>query len=127
MLNHIALYVTDLRTSTEFYTTIIGLDSIPEPFHDGLHTWFRIGPHSQLHLIQGATAKTEHNKNNHTCFSVPSINDFIVRLQQHVIPYENWAGEKNAVTRRPDGIHQLWFRDPDGYWIEINDDYPKIP
>ena len=23
---------------------------------------------------------------------------------------------------RPDGVHQLYFQDPDGYWIEVNDD-----
>jgi len=25
------------------------------------------------------------------------------------------------VTTRPDGVHQIWFQDPDGYWLEIND------
>ena len=24
-----------------------------------------------------------------------------------------------------DGVKQLYFVDPDGYWIEINNDYPK--
>jgi lactoylglutathione lyase len=37
------------------------------------------------------------------------------------VEYENWAGEKNAVTNRVDGVKQIYFRDPDGYWIEIND------
>jgi lactoylglutathione lyase len=23
---------------------------------------------------------------------------------------------------RIDGVHQIWLQDPDGYWIEINDD-----
>ncbi|MDQ3681452.1 MAG: VOC family protein, partial [Bacteroidota bacterium] len=55
VLNHIAVYVTDLSKSTIFYQTIIGLDTIPEPFHDGKHTWFKVAEHSQLHLIQGAT------------------------------------------------------------------------
>jgi catechol 2,3-dioxygenase-like lactoylglutathione lyase family enzyme len=43
-LNHIALYVVDLKISTSFYHDIVGLDTIPEPFHDGRHTWFNIGP-----------------------------------------------------------------------------------
>lgn len=122
ILNHVALYVVDLTKSTQFYSNVIGLDTIPEPFHDGRHTWFRIGSHSQLHLIQGATAKTVREKNNHTCFSVPSINEFVDILKKHNIPYENWAGQKNTITRRVDGIQQLWLQDPDGYWIEINDD-----
>jgi catechol-2,3-dioxygenase len=23
---------------------------------------------------------------------------------------------------RPDGVKQIYFQDPEGYWIEINDD-----
>lgn len=122
ILNHVALYVQNLQESTEFYQAIVGLDTIPEPFHDGRHTWFKIGSHSQLHLIQGATTKANIDKNNHTCFSVPSIEDFIANLKKHNVPFENWAGEKGAITRRPDGIQQIWLQDPDGHWIEINND-----
>ncbi len=121
VLNHIAVYVKDLHTSTAFYKNILQLDSIPEPFHDGKHTWFSIGPAGTLHLIQGAAAITAHDKNSHLCFSVPSVKNFIAVLQQHAIEYENWAGEKNAVTERVDGVQQIYFKDPDGYWIEIND------
>jgi lactoylglutathione lyase len=75
-----------------------------------------------LHIISGAKAKIPHDKNTHLCFSVPSINDFIANLKKHNVEYENWAGEKNTLTNRVDGVKQLYFRDPDGYWIEINDD-----
>jgi lactoylglutathione lyase len=122
-LNHIAVYVVDLQKSTTFYRDIIGLDTIPEPFHDGRHTWFQVAEHSHLHLISGAAGKTEHNKNSHLCFSVPSVENFIVNLNKAGIPYEDWLGKKQAVTLRVDGIRQIYFRDPDGYWIEINDDY----
>ena len=124
VLNHIALYVTSLQVSTAFYHDIIGLDTMPEPFHDGRHTWFRIGGHSHLHLISGATAGTEHNKNTHLCFSVSSIPEFIGRLEKGNVKYENWVGDPKSVTTRADGIKQIYFRDPDGYWIEINDDNP---
>ena len=120
-LNHIAVYVVNLKTSTEFYQHIIGLDTIPEPFHDGKHTWFSIGPKSHLHLISGAAAATPHDKNSHTCFTVASIQDFIKTLDARHIEFENWAGEKHAVTQRVDGVQQIYFKDPDGYWIEIND------
>lgn len=120
-LNHIALWVVDLPTSTRFYQQIIGLDTIPEPFHDGKHTWFSIGPKSHLHLIQGAPLADDHPKNTHLCFSVPSVADFIKTLEKNKIEYENWAGEKNTVTNRVDGVKQLYFKDPDGYWVEIND------
>ena len=121
-INHIALYVMDLKTSTHFYQQVIGLDTIPEPFHDGRHTWFSLGTPGHLHIISGAAAKTPHDKNTHLCFSVPSINEFIANLKKHKVEFENWAGEKHTVTNRVDGVKQIYFTDPDGYWIEINDD-----
>lgn len=120
-LNHIALYVVDLKKSTHFYQQVIGLDTIPEPFHDGKHAWFSIGIKSHLHLIQGAAAITEHPKNSHLCFSVASVEDFTAILKKNNLGFENWAGEKNTVTTRVDGVKQIYFKDPDGYWIEIND------
>lgn len=121
VLNHIAVYVRDLSVSTRFYRDIIQLDTIPEPFHDGRHTWFSIGPKNHLHLIQGAVSVTAHDKNNHICFSISSVEAFIKQLEQNNIEYENWLGEKNAVTKRVDGVQQIYFKDPDGYWIEVND------
>ena len=120
-LNHIAHYVTDLKTSGNFYMNIIGLDSIAEPFHDGKHIWLSIGNKSHLHLIQGAAAPAVLNKNSHICFSVESVAAFIQVLDKNKIEYENWAGEKMAVTNRVDGVKQIYFKDPDGYWVEIND------
>ncbi len=120
-LNHIAQYVVDLKISTAFYANIIGLDTIPEPFHDGRHTWFAVGPKSHLHIISGATQKVPHDKNSHLCFTVPSVLDFITGLKKNNVPFENWAGEKNTYTNRVDGVKQIYFQDPDGYWIEIND------
>ncbi|MBS1948239.1 MAG: VOC family protein [Bacteroidetes bacterium] len=121
VINHIAQYVTDLGASTDFYMNVIGLDSIPEPFHDGKHTWLRIGYKTHLHLIAGAKEKELHDKNSHLCFSVSSVDDFIKVLHKNKVVFENWAGEKNTVTDRVDGVKQIYFKDPDGYWIEIND------
>lgn len=121
-LNHIALYVTNLSKSTAFYQHIIGLDTIPEPFYDGKHTWFKVAEHSHLHLIQGATGPSPLTKNSHLCFSVNSLDDVIKGLKKAGVIYEDWAGKKTSITLRVDGVHQIYFQDPDGYWIEINDD-----
>jgi len=121
-LNHIAHYVTDLARSTEFYQKVIGLDTIPEPFHDGRHTWFKVGDHSHLHLISGAVGLSPLTKNSHLCFSVASMDEMIKGLNKSGVVYEDWKGVKNSVTLRVDGVHQIYFQDPDGYWIEINDD-----
>jgi lactoylglutathione lyase len=122
-LNHFALSVINLQKSTSFYQNIIGLDTIPEPFRDGKHTWFKISELSQLHLIEGASEKAFRDKKTHLCFSVSSMNDMINILTKAGILYEDWPGAKNAVTLRPDGIKQIYFQDPDGNWIEVNDDH----
>jgi lactoylglutathione lyase len=120
-VNHIACYVRDLAVSTDFYRDVIGLPIIPEPFRDGRHTWFLIGPKTHLHIISGATVDLPKDKNTHLCFSVESVDAFIARLEKRNLQYENWLGQQNAVTVRPDGVKQIYFRDPDGYWLEIND------
>ncbi len=120
-LNHIAHYVVDLKASADFYMNTVGLDSIPEPFHDGRHVWLSIGYKSHLHLIQGAKGPSVLDKNSHLCFTVASVADFIKVLDKNKIEYESWAGDKMAVTTRVDGVKQIYFKDPDGYWLEIND------
>ncbi len=120
--NHLAIFVVDLHRATDFYQNVIGLDSIPEPFHDGKHKWLRIGPGNSLHIISGAENKKEYFKGNHICFSVASMDAFTEMLNKKAIPFEDANGSKNnKVNIRPDGIKQIWLQDPDGYWIEIND------
>lgn len=121
VLNHIAVYVHDLKKSADFYEDVVQLRKIPEPFQDGRHEWFSIGG-SQLHLIAGASAGREQNKNSHLCFSVQSIEAFIERLDEYGIDYSNWPGDSRSPTVRPDGVKQIYFQDPDGYWIEVNND-----
>jgi lactoylglutathione lyase len=120
-INHTAIFVTDLKATKAFYENIIGLDTIPEPFHDGKHAWYRIGPGVSMHVIQGADQKKEYFKNQHTCFSVLSVENFVKTLQAANIPYEDVSGKKNSITIRVDKVKQIWLQDPDGYWIEIND------
>jgi lactoylglutathione lyase len=92
---------------------IVGLDTIPEPFHDGRHNWFSVGYKSHLHLIQGPKEVAVREKNSHLCFSVQSVTDFIKVLEKNKIEYKNWAGEKISVTNRVDGVKQIYFKDPD--------------
>lgn len=121
-INHTAIYVIDIQKTASFYSSIIGLDTVPEPFHDGKHIWYSTGAHSMLHVIQGATEKRAYYKNQHTCFTVPDFEIFLEKLQSANWTWEDVAGKKNAITTRIDGVHQIWLQDPDGYWLEINDD-----
>jgi lactoylglutathione lyase len=120
-INHIAIYVQDLQKSTHFYTNIIGLDTIPEPFHDGKHTWLSIGNNISLHLVAGAKISKDHEQNSHIALSVSSLIPLLDRLKKEGISYVDAQGKSNAITTRLDGVKQIYFKDPDGYWIEIND------
>ena len=98
---------------------------VPIVHIEGKHTWFTIGAAGSLHLIQGAPANISRDKNDHLCFSVKSIDGFIANLDKHKIEYTNWPGTAKAPTVRVDGVKQVYFVDPDGHWIEINDALPK--
>ena len=122
VFNHTTVYVVDLVKSTNFYHDVMQLEKIPEPFKDGRHSWFKIGEHSQLHVVSGATAIVSHDVNIHLSFKVAKLEDFTKHLDQMQVKYGNFNGQEKQVALRPDGVHQVYFRDPDGYWIEVNDD-----
>jgi lactoylglutathione lyase len=121
-LNHITVYVVDLARSSAFYKDVMGFEVIPEPFHDNHHTWFKIGEHNELHVVSGAKEMIAHDINIHMAFTVPSVEDFAKHLDSMNVKYGNWAQTTKDPQLRPDGIKQIYFQDPDGYWIEVNDD-----
>ena len=121
--DHASVYVRDLQKSADFYDKVLGLERIPEPFHDGRHIWYRIGAHDQLHVISGATSAVPPDIDVHLAFRVMGFPEFVSRLDQMGISYRKSVhGEGKTATIRPDGVHQVYLQDPDGYWIEVNDD-----
>lgn len=119
VVDHIAICVHDLKKSTAFYTDVMHLQKVPNPFADTVHQWYSLGNGVKLHAIQGdCTGKRE--KAEHLCFTVSSVKEFAKKLDAMNIPYNNWKGDSKEPTLRQDGVLQLYFQDPDGYWIEIN-------
>jgi lactoylglutathione lyase len=120
--SHQTIFVTDLNRSGDFYEKVLQLKKIAEPFHDGKHIWFQISEHGQLHVVSGAKEDIPHDINIHLAFSVPSMDAFTKHLDQAHIKYGNWAQNSTIPQVRPDKVKQVYLQDPDGYWIEINDD-----
>ncbi|MGN6194536.1 MAG: VOC family protein [Ginsengibacter sp.] len=118
--DHVALYVRDMKRSVRFYQTLFQFDTLPVPAHGStIVTWFKMNENLQLHLVQGM--KDSINiPFTHIAFSVPSIDDFIDKLKHENV---TWFGAKGNFTMdyRADGVHQIYFKDPDGYEIEVND------
>lgn len=120
--NHQTVYVTDLARSTAFYKDVMLLDTIAEPFHDNRHTWFKITEHGELHVVGGSKAVVPHDINIHLAFAVADLPGFMKHLDELNVKYGNWAGDDKKVQMRPDNISQIYLQDPDGYWIEVDND-----
>ncbi|HLY72333.1 MAG TPA: VOC family protein [Puia sp.] len=120
--DHMGILVRDLDKSTAFYINVLGLDSIRNPWPGQRATWFKIGERYQLHLMEEKKDSLAIPAFNHLCFSVGSVNDFIAKLNKENIPYYDAQWKRNGITNmRADGVKQIFFRDPDGYVIEVND------
>lgn len=120
--NHTTIYVTDLDKSADFYEHVIQIAKIAEPFHDNAHIWFKAGDHFQLHVVKGAKEQIPHDINIHLAFSTPSLPAFMKHLDEMHVKYGNWKGDQGQTQMRPDKVSQIYLQDPDGYWIEVNDD-----
>jgi lactoylglutathione lyase len=120
--NHLTVYVVDLKKSADFYEKVFQLEVITEPFHDNKHVWFKMADHGQLHVVSGAKESVPHDINMHLAFTVPDLQAFMKRLDGLNVKYGNWAGDPKQVQVRPDKIDQIYLQDPDGYWIEVNND-----
>lgn len=121
VFNHFALCAKNLRKTADFYSTVLQLQKIHHPFNDTLHVWFKIGEGIALHVIQGDCPASRHDIAIHLCFSVPDFDAFIKRLDRLNVKYGNWTGEPKKIQLRADNVRQLYFQDPDGFWIEVND------
>jgi lactoylglutathione lyase len=119
-INHIGIYVTDLKASAAFYMKTFHLDSVKTPQPGQPAVWLKLGRNLQLHLIRG-TKDVVVSKQNHIAFSVPSMYDFTVFLKEQKIYYEGEAGKPGTFMIRADGVKQIYLRDPDGYRVEVND------
>ena len=123
-LNHVALHVTDLAASKDFYHRVLNLTEIPRPDFNFPGAWFSLGPNQSLHLIadnpdnRPDDPPPEHinprpiSHQNHFALTVSDITRAANQLDDAHIEY---TGPKS----RPDGIQQIFLRDPDGHIIEL--------
>ena len=84
-IDHIAISVINLKEAGKFYMNILGLDTIPEPFHDGRHYWFNLGGGVQMHMIQGAEKAKEYYQNDHLCLRTDNVVAFTKKLEANEI------------------------------------------
>ena len=112
-LNHIALYVTDVQRSSEFYRRVLKLEPMPRPAFAFPGAWFRLGTNQELHLIgqHGPPFFRSHDR-NHFALRV----DDLEAWQRHL---KDVGADFAPKKQRPDGAWQVFFRDRDGHAIEL--------
>lgn len=119
VFDHLSIHVNHLERSVAFYTDLFKLDSISDPFPNYRVTWLKLTEQSQLHIFEDKS--TIPRSKYHFCFRVSSLEDFIELLNTRGIPFFNGPGKKGLITTRTDGVRQIYFYDPDGHKLEIND------
>lgn len=118
--DHDALQVKDLETSAKFYGEIMGLPEIPNGGLGDHIRWFQLDNKIQIHLIE-SEEEVIHYKGFHMALNTHDLPGFMKFLRSKNIHFENWEGDPGTTNTRPDGVKQIYFQDPDGYWIEVND------
>lgn len=129
-VNHIALIVSDVGKSAEFYSNVMGFRQIRRPNFDAHGAWFTRG-NIELHLIKGIPTVSSGDDLivNHISIETEDIDKIPALLRQLGVPFE----QNVSVPKGKDGgclgtntsnssekiVEQYFIRDPDGYYIEI--------
>ena len=118
--NHLALSVKDVNRSAEFYSKVLQLSEIINRTKIEGIRWFVLADGKELHLISIIKEPVVINKAINMGLATKNIDAIIQRLVALKIPYSDWPGKPNTVNIRTDGVKQIFFQDPDGYWVEVN-------
>ena len=119
-IDHVALHVADLDASAAFYSGVFRLQEIPAAAKG--RRWFSLGKGVALHLLGERSAPVADNRSVHLALTSDNLEPILQRLRDRRIPWSDFAGNPGGVsTGRSDGVRQIFLRDPDGYWVEVND------
>ena len=123
--DHSTIQVKNISKSVEFYISILQLKEVVTPWPDNkMIRFFETGKNQLLHIAQAdidVFGEVSVNKVLHLAFAVNNFDEFLKYLKGKGVDYSNFNEERNKIQIRPDEVRQIYFQDPDGYWIEIND------
>jgi catechol 2,3-dioxygenase-like lactoylglutathione lyase family enzyme len=118
--NHVALSVKDIDQSAIFYKEVLKLKEITNRTKmDGIRR-FSFWEGKELHLVSILKEPITINKAVHFALTSANFDAFVKTLEEPNVIYTDWPGAQNKISKRADGIKQIYFQYPDGYWIEVN-------
>lgn len=119
-VDHVTIQVTNPDASAAFYKQVFGLVDIKSAVA-GLR-WLGAANGVQLHLVPGRSAPIADNRSIHMAFATRDLEGELQTLKRLGIGWVDSDGNTGRVSAaRKDGVRQIYLRDPDGYWIEVND------
>jgi len=118
VIDHIGLYVGDPVKSAAFYQRTLGLQPLAQTASPNMR-WVG-SANFQLHLIGGRTKPVDTTTETHFAFRVRDLQEELKILDREHIPWTDSDGTPHKITRRFDGVLQVYFQDPDGYSVEVN-------
>lgn len=122
--DHLALHVANLPASVAFYSGVFGLQEIPAAAAGT--RWLSLGEGVALHLVGGRSAPVADVRSVHLALAGNNLDPILQRLKERRILWTDSAGTVGAVEHsRSDGVRQIYLKDPDGYWVEVNDALKK--
>jgi lactoylglutathione lyase len=121
IFDHYTIKVKDLNHSTEFYKKILGLPEIENRTRKEYIRWLAMGDGAELHIVEGDQDQIQTDVGVHMAVRVRDFDRFLEHLESSGITPHTSRGKPNEITIRADGIRQVYFPDPDGYWIEVNE------
>jgi catechol 2,3-dioxygenase-like lactoylglutathione lyase family enzyme len=122
-LEHISIVVKDVEKSEEFYKNILHLKEVPTPWGENTPlpaVFFDLGNKRELHVTQ-YNSEIKLHKFIHFAFAINDFDGYLKFLNKNGIEYGEFSDKNMKFQTRIDGVRQIYFQDPDGYWIEVND------
>jgi glyoxylase I family protein len=121
--SHVAVKITDVDKSRNFYENVIGLKKIPRPKINIPGEWYGVGDNA-LHLIGGERRADGIDPTGpHMAIQVEDLEETKKTLNDMGIPFLDAAAAMRGMALSPEAQRmvgrQIWVQDPDGNVIEL--------
>lgn len=119
--DHYAINVDDVDETVAFYQKVLALDEVYDGTEKENIRWLSLGNGMSLHVIESDRSGVKLQKGVHLSIAVREFDRFVQHLRDINLQFFSWQGVPMQSNGRPDGARQVYFKDLDGYWTEVND------